>query len=77
MLIFWSWIAFIVTFVGAIFNARKDSFCFILWACTNVFWAVHNFRNKDYAQGFQYVMFFFTCIYGLLNWGAKPGHGKQ
>ena len=67
------------TIVGTVANSFQKRWCFVIWACTNTFWAVYNVLHHQYAQAILYLFNFVMALVGLYKWGckAKQKHIQQ
>ena len=65
-----SWIVTLFALVGVVLNIRKDNRCFILWICTNAYWAIYDWFLGAVAQATLFVIYFLLSIWGLWQWRA-------
>ena len=67
------------TIVGTVANSLQKRWCFVIWACTNTFWAVYNILYHQYAQAILYLFNFAMALVGLYKWehNAKQGHKRR
>lgn len=67
---FVTWVIAYFSIAGVIINVFKNPFCFVIWGVTNTFWMVYNFRKKEYAQAFIFLIYLIVAIFGFLKWSG-------
>ncbi|MFT3952767.1 MAG: hypothetical protein QM689_12670 [Oscillospiraceae bacterium] len=58
-------------------NSFKKRVCFVIWGCTNTFWAVYNAANHQYAQALLYAFNLIMAVIGFVKWGAPPNRSPM
>jgi len=61
-------IAFILSILGIILNAKKNDLCWILWIISCFFWIYHFILIKEWILLATWVSFLIADIYGLYQW---------
>ena len=64
----WLWLLTGLSLVGVILNIKKAKACFIIWAGTNLAWAIVDFKAGLTAQGTLFVVYFGLAIWGFVAW---------
>lgn len=62
------WFMSFWSLVGVYINIHKIKWCFVIWAFTNIVWAIVDFRAGIPEQGTLMSVYFLLAIYGLWNW---------
>ncbi len=62
------WTAFILSVIGIILNAKKNSYCWIFWIISCLLWIPHSFIIKEWAMLVTWITFLFADIYGWYSW---------
>jgi len=62
------WIVSALALAGVILNIYKDRRCFIIWAFTNAFWAVYDWKLGAKAQSILFLVYFILAVWGLVQW---------
>ncbi len=65
------WIAAVLSISGAILNAKKNRWGFILWIIGNVGWIIADIIYGMYEQIVVWLFLTATSIYGFREW-SKP-----
>jgi len=53
----------LLSLVGVVLNIKKKRICFIIWAITNLSWAIVDFKANLPAQGVLFLVYFlFGCV---------------
>lgn len=60
-----------LTLVGTAANACQKRWGFIIWMFTNLFWAVYNIFQGEYAQTIIYTINIIAAIGGWFKWGKE------
>lgn len=63
-----SWMIASFALIGTWLNIKKDSRCFVIWSCTNGFWAIYDAYHELYAQAALFSLYFIMAIIGLIKW---------
>lgn len=63
-----TWITAGASLVGVVLNIKRQRICFLIWACTNAFWAVYDYTIGAYAQSALFGVYFFLALWGLWEW---------
>jgi len=65
------WIAFALSVIGILFNAKKVIWCWPIWLVSNVMWIIHIWiqPTPDYSALSLWVVFFISNVYGWFQWG--------
>lgn len=63
-----TWIIAIAALVGVWLNIKKDRRSFMIWACTNGYWAIYDGYYGLYAQASLFAVYFVLAIVGLFKW---------
>jgi len=71
MMKLFSWVVVGLALLGALLVTSMDSHvrsvAFGLWVFTNLWWAIHNYRKKDYPLAAQFLFFLILAIFGVYN----------
>ncbi|MBP7526781.1 MAG: nicotinamide mononucleotide transporter [Syntrophorhabdaceae bacterium] len=62
------WPLSVASVVGSILNNNRRKECFYVWIVANSFWAVIYAAQGSYPQAFQFAVFTFTSVQGLVKW---------
>lgn len=65
----------VISIVGAILNARKNKWGFIVWICGNFGWIAADIIYEMYAQIPVWVVFTLTATYGFRRWSREEKDG--
>ena len=63
-----TWIVSALALTGVILNIYKSKYCFLIWAATNLFWAVYDYRIGAKAQAALFLVYFVLALWGLWKW---------
>ena len=65
------WIAFALSVIGILLNAKKIIWCWPIWLVSNVLWIIHIWTQPapDYSALCLWVVFLMSNIYGWFQWG--------
>ena len=65
------WMLTLLSLVGVVLNIKKKRICFIIWAITNLSWAIVDFKANLPAQGGIIPGLFFVWLCGDLLSGKR------
>lgn len=72
------WILVAGALVGAWFNScGKYLLSFEIWTVTNALLCISNLKQKNYAQAFLFLAYFFTSVNGWYNLQKQPTTRKN
>jgi len=63
-----AWGFSVLCVAGSICNVNKMWESYVLWSICNVYFIIHNFMRKEYAQGTLFVVYLILSIWGLIAW---------
>jgi nicotinamide riboside transporter PnuC len=66
-----TWLLTLLSLVGTVLNIRQHRACFIIWAATNISWAVVDWQKQLYAQSALFAVYFGFSIWGIIAWRKK------
>ena len=67
----WLWILTGLSLIGVVLNIKKLKVCFLVWAVTNITWAIVDFKAGLVAQGVLFVIYTGLAVYGFLAWRRR------
>jgi len=65
------WLWAVLSITGAILNARKNKWGFMVWMVSNVGWIYTNVYYGLWAQIPVWIAFSVTSIYGWILWSRE------
>jgi hypothetical protein len=60
-----------LSLVATILNIYKNRASFIIWAGTNLFWGIYDWRLGAREQAGLFFAYFLMALWGLIRWTAK------
>jgi nicotinamide riboside transporter PnuC len=63
-----TWILTALSLIGVVLNIYKLPECFIVWAFTNIAWAIVDYRKGLTAQAFMFFVYFCMSVWGMVVW---------
>ena len=63
-----SWIFAVISISATILNMNKNKWSFVIFGCTNMFWASYFGYIREYAPCFLQSVFFIISVVGFLKW---------
>ena len=63
-----AWVFSFFCVIGSICNVQKLWYSFLIWSVCNVYFIIHNFMRKEYAQGTLFIVYFILSVWGLISW---------
>lgn len=63
-----SWIAFVLSMVGAALCIFKRNGCWYLWLAANIAWIIYGLLTLQVALTLQEAVFVIVNIYGIKKW---------
>lgn len=66
-----TWVLFIVSFVGAIFNIKKRILGFVIWAGADVVFVAMYIYTETYASAVLFLMYTLVNLWGIYKWSKK------
>jgi nicotinamide riboside transporter PnuC len=62
------WTLALVATIGCLLNNWQRKEGFYLWMLTNLFWAAIYYRQRQYAQSYQFAVQALFAVHGLVKW---------
>lgn len=63
-----TWLLTVLSLLGVILNIKKKRICFVIWAFTNLVWAIVDFMEGIPAQGILFIGYFLLSLWGIYEW---------
>lgn len=65
------WLISCISIIGAVMNAKKIKWGFVLWTIANVLWIVFNVYTQTYSQIPIWIVFSIICVWGFITWSKE------
>ena len=62
-------IALLLVMVGCFLNVVGSRWSFVIWLISNVYFARHNIRQREWIQAAVFVVMSVSCVVGWILWG--------
>ena len=66
-----TWIVAGASLFATWLNIRRVRWCFAIWFCTNVAWAMYDFAHGLPAQGTPMCVYALLAVWGWCEWGRR------
>jgi hypothetical protein len=76
MIIYISYFALAMSFIGIYFNANRRHICWVIWAIADIAWFVFGFYTGQYQIAILHTGYMISNIYGYRKWN-KPLENSQ
>ncbi len=63
-----SWVLFVVSFIGAIYNIKKRILGFVIWASADVVFVTMYIYTAMYSSAVLFLMYTLVNLYGIYKW---------
>lgn len=67
----WTWILFVLSLAGTVFNIYKLRVCFLLWFFSNCAWCLYNYHIGVYSQSALLGVYAGLAVWGWFAWKKK------
>lgn len=67
----------LISLFGTILNSQRNKWSQVLWAFSNLYWVVYDFKIGAYEQGTLFLAYFILAIRGLIVWTKKEKQDKE
>lgn len=71
------WICAILSFVGGLYVAKKNSLGLWLWIISNAGWIIIDFSTGLYSQGCLFIAYMGTTMYSIWEWRKDKSKEDQ
>ncbi len=72
----------ILSLIGTILNIKKNRYCFLFWAGTNLVWCVSDVilsvqDQKFLSRALMFFIYFWLAVYGWFSWKKNSSRGER
>ena len=64
----WTWLLALASLIATIANIHKRRWCFAVWICTNLSWAVYDASIHEYSQSALFACYAVLAAWGIVKW---------